>query len=193
MKCSALFSLAITAIACCVPAHSIAATPCATLPQALAETLESHGWGSPGSYVAALHDLNGDGSPEAVILLTGRDWCGSGGCTLLVLRQRGPRWQLVSKTSIVRPPIRVLPGHQHGWPMLSVYVAGGGIIPGYTSILPFGKSGYPVNPTVSPAFHAHGAPTGYLLIGSYRCSSQGRMVQPNQSSKRTRGKSPRAA
>ena len=38
-------------------------------------------------FVAAFVDLNGDGRPEAVVRLTSSHWCGSGGCTTLVLER----------------------------------------------------------------------------------------------------------
>src|ERR1041385_8331670 len=39
-------------------------------------------------YFAAFVDLNGDGKPEAVVYLSGRLWCGSGGCHTLILERR---------------------------------------------------------------------------------------------------------
>ena len=179
-----LLGIAIIACGCCVSALGSAEPRCVALPQALTKTLASHGWGSPGSYVAALRSLNGGASPQAVVLLTGPAWCGSGGCTLLVLQHDTQAWVLVSKTTIVRPPIRVLPQRHNGWHSLSVFVAGG-ITPGYTAILPFGKSGYPGNPTVAPAFRAHHANSGELLINSLHCSAQADAVAPNISFQRT--------
>src|ERR1700726_1621183 len=59
-------------------------------------------------YVVIFRDLNGDGRPEAIVFLTGRRWCGSGGCTALVLRERDADWSIVTKITVVHPPIRVL-------------------------------------------------------------------------------------
>jgi hypothetical protein len=152
------------------PARSDAATECVALPQTLVQTLQQHGWGAPGSYVGAFHNLDGRGSPEAIVLLTGRQFCGSGGCTLVVLQPEGEGWRLVSKTTLVHPPVRVLHTRHNGWATLSVQVGGGGIVPGYTALLPFQGSGYPANPTVSPAIRSHGNVVGSTLISSYRCS-----------------------
>jgi hypothetical protein len=37
-------------------------------------------------YIAAFRDLNDDGTPEAIVYLIGKRWCGSGGCNTLVLK-----------------------------------------------------------------------------------------------------------
>ncbi|MGF2636754.1 hypothetical protein ACQUFW_10370 [Acinetobacter johnsonii] len=37
-------------------------------------------------YQTSLYDLNQDGIDDAVVLLSGMEWCGSGGCTLLVFQ-----------------------------------------------------------------------------------------------------------
>jgi hypothetical protein len=36
-------------------------------------------------YIAAFKDLNGDGNLEGIVYLVGGKWCGSGGCTTLIL------------------------------------------------------------------------------------------------------------
>ena len=40
-------------------------------------------------FVPALVDLDGDRAPEALVYLSGRDWCGSGGCILYILQSGG--------------------------------------------------------------------------------------------------------
>jgi len=158
-----------------VPVRGGVAAECITLPRALSQTLQQHGWGAPGSYVAALHNLSGSPVPEAIVLLSGRQFCGSGGCTLLVLQRHGASWHLVSKTTLVRPPIRALRTRNDGWATLSVQVQGGGIMPGYTATLPFQGSGYAANPTTAPAIRAHGKPAGSVLISAAHCHVAGRI------------------
>jgi len=109
-------------------------------------------------YSVALSDLNGDHRPEALIYAMATaeggdqtDLCGSGGCMLYVLSLTPTGYRLVTKITITRPPIRVLPTTSHGWSDLSVLVAGGGIIPGYEARLRFDGHGYPANPTIPPA------------------------------------------
>lgn len=82
-------------------------------------------WGQPHAetrYRATLIDLNGDGRREAVVLMNGPDWCGSGGCSLWVLTPRGRSWRMVTQATIMNPPIRVLPSRSHGWSELSAMV-----------------------------------------------------------------------
>ena len=72
-------------------------------------------------YVAAFRDLNGDGKPEAIVYLIGGEWCGTGGCTTLILEQGGASWRMVTSISITRPPLRVLDGISNGWRSIAVY------------------------------------------------------------------------
>lgn len=76
-------------------------------------------------YRATLVDLNGDGRREAVVLMNGPGWCGSGGCSLWVLTPRGRSWRMVTQATIMNPPIRVLPSRSHGWSELSAMVDDG--------------------------------------------------------------------
>ena len=85
----------------------------------------SRRWGQVDAgtgYRATLIDLNGDGRHEAVVLMDGPDWCGSGGCSLWVLTPRGRSWRMVTQATIMNPPIRVLPSRSHGWSELSAMV-----------------------------------------------------------------------
>jgi len=96
-------------------------------------------------------DLNADSRPEAIVYVSGRGWCGSGGCRLLVLERNGATFVVRGKLAVTRPPIGLLSDRTSGWRNLTVYVAGGGIIPGYRVIVPFDGKTYASNPTVSPA------------------------------------------
>lgn len=104
------------------------------------------------------------GTDLTLVYLRGRSWCGSGGCTLLVLRPKGRSFQLLSEISISRPPIAVLKSRHHGLPDIGVWVQGGGILPGYQAALPFNGKGYADNPTVRPARKVTGD-SGRTLIG----------------------------
>lgn len=99
-------------------------------------------------YRAAFVDLNNDGNTEAVVLMEGSDWCGSGGCTLLLLSRHRGDWKLVSKMTVTNPPIRVVQRSKNGWSSLGVTVRGGGIVPGYEAILDFDGKRYPSNPSM---------------------------------------------
>jgi len=92
-------------------------------------------------------DLNGDAEPDAVVLLIDPEFCGSGGCTMLVFRGKGGAYEFVSLSTVTREPIYMLPETRHGWHTLSVRVAGGGI-DAHAVILRFDGDSYPENPTL---------------------------------------------
>jgi hypothetical protein len=95
------------------------------------------------SFSYALVDLNGDGQLDAVVLLRGAMWCGSAGCTMLILRGTPNGFQLVSKSTITGEPIEVLPAVEHGWRTLIVNTGGIGPV-----VMRFNGSRYPENPSM---------------------------------------------
>jgi hypothetical protein len=110
-------------------------------------SLVAPGWNSDYQY--ALVDLNGDRTPDAIVLMHNDYFCGSGGCTAFVLKGTGIGFKVVSKIFIAREPFAVLTETKHGWKSLSVYVAGGGAKAGAV-VLRFNGSKYPSNPTLQP-------------------------------------------
>ena len=102
-------------------------------------------------YTFAYVDLRDDGPNEVIVYLMGPRWCGSGGCTSLLLLPVGPSWKVMSKTTVTQLPIRVLSTRTHGWHDLGVWVQGGGVQPGYEARLRFNGKKYPSNPSVPPA------------------------------------------
>jgi hypothetical protein len=119
--------------------------------------------GTRVNYAAvALHD---PAETDLVVYVSGPQWCGTGGCPLLVLAPSRSTYRLVSKTLITRPPIRALNTRSHGWRDIGVQVSGGGIVRPYEARLRFNGSRYPSNPTVAPATPSKGAP-GHLLISA---------------------------
>ena len=117
-------------------------------------------------YFDAFVDLNGDGKKEAIVYLMGDGWCGSGGCTMLVLASEATSFKVVTEITISRPPIRVLSSTSHGWHNISVWVAGGGIEPAYEAELRFDGKTYPGNPSVAPARRLNGKVQGKIVIPS---------------------------
>ncbi len=97
-------------------------------------------------YAAALVDLKDDGKQEAIVYFIGANWCGSGGCSCLILAPDGSSYDVITQTSVTQLPIRVLSTKTNGWHDLAVGVAGGGIQPGYEARLRFDGSTYPTNP-----------------------------------------------
>jgi hypothetical protein len=102
----------------------------------------------------SLFDLNGDKVPDAVVLLRGTDWCGSGGCTMLVLQGNSQGFKLISRSTITREPIQVLADSRNGWLTLAVTIGGGGREPGQ-ALLTFDGKEYPLNPSMQPQASAH--------------------------------------
>jgi hypothetical protein len=115
-------------------------------------------------YSAAFIDLNGDGSKEVIVYLSGRSWCGSGGCTMLVLTPNGSSYRVVTETTITWPPVRVLRSKTNGWHDISVWIQGGGIQPGYEAELSFDGTTYPSNPSVPPAKRLGSKMAGQVVV-----------------------------
>src|SRR5580700_3406151 len=94
----------------------------------------------------ALTDLDGDGRIDAVVLLTGSSWCGSGGCTMIIFRGRTDGFRFVSRSTISNAPIRrISPEKAHGWRTLVVYSKGKGDV-----LMRFDGARYPLNPSLQP-------------------------------------------
>lgn len=119
-------------------------------------------------------ERGGEGSQSMIAVIPGSDlfaamligpaWCGSGGCSMLVVRPEEQSYALVGDISLVRDPVRVLDSQSNGLPDLSVYVGGGGIAEGYEALLAFDGQTYPANPTVDPARRIDNA-TGIDIFG----------------------------
>jgi hypothetical protein len=87
----------------------------AALRMAVGDFLASAGAAPTIEYSIARLDLDEDGIEDGLVLLTGNEWCGSGGCTLLVFRADEDRFILVSETSMVNGPVVVAPARSNGW------------------------------------------------------------------------------
>lgn len=101
-------------------------------------------------YSAAAVSLNGNSGGQYFVYLSSRWWCGSGGCTALLLEPQGTSFRVIDRFTLARLPIRVLPSKTNGWHDLSMPVEGGGILPGYFAILKFDGHNYPSNPSMAP-------------------------------------------
>lgn len=99
------------------------------------------------NYTAKFVDLNGDGRSEAVVLVSGQYWCGTGGCPLWVLTPRSGSWRMVTQAPVVRAPIRLLPSRSRGWSDLSAMLRFDGTRPLYEARLSINGR---LNPTTTP-------------------------------------------
>ena len=126
-------------------------------------------------YFIKWFDLDGDGTPEAIVHVVGPMVCGTGGCDTLIFAKRGDAYKLVSTIGTTRPPIIASPRRSHGWRDLIVFVAGGGILRGYYAELKFDGSTYPESP---PAGRLRGRPQGVVLIKDFKFYTEGRRLPP---------------
>ncbi|MEZ8633330.1 COG3650 family protein [Vibrio lentus] len=92
------------------------------------------------------YDLNGDGKEELFAQL---DWCGSGGCTLLIFENHQDNWRFNSRVTLVKGDIRLGKSQSHGWQDLIFNVSGGGATPAKHTLSYTGVS-YPMNPSIAP-------------------------------------------
>jgi len=100
-------------------------------------------------YFAAFVDLQDNGTQDVIVYFTdSRSWCGTGGCTTLVLIPVGESYRVVSKIVTTRPPIRVLDTKSHGWHDLAVR-AQWDDVPAYEAKLSFNGKSYPFSTSSS--------------------------------------------
>ena len=122
-------------------------------------------------YALGRADLNGDGRDEAVVLMQGRRWCGTGGCTMLVLTPHRTGWRTVTRMTVTYAPVRLLPTRSRGWRDLAVRIAGRGVRAGEVTLRFNGRT-YPTNPSVVPLQRAR-APARRVLISE---ADEGRLL-----------------
>ena len=106
-----------------------------------------HSYGKT-AYLEAWTDLNGDQIKDAVVLLQGTEWCGSGGCTMLIYHAKNDHsLSLITKTTVTDTPIYQLSTKQNGWSDLSVYSKGVGQVK-----FSFDGKSYPSNPSLEKPY-----------------------------------------
>jgi len=99
-------------------------------------------------------DLNGDGKEEIFVRFMGPYFCGSGGCTFLLLDSSG---ELITRFTVTRAPIFIEPTKQNNWSILLVKDAG------VFKELVFDNESYPSNPSMLPKA-PYDAPSGHAEI-----------------------------
>lgn len=88
-------------------------------------------------------DLNSDGKDEYFVRLFGNYFCGSGGCTFLLLDRYA---EVITKFTVSTPPFYVFKETNKGWKILSVFSAG------ENRLLKFNGKSYPSNPSIAPNY-----------------------------------------
>ena len=102
-------------------------------------------------YFAASVSLRDDTTLQVIVYLTNDGWCGSVGCTALILEPKDFDFRVVTKITATRLPIRLLSTKTNGWHDLAVHVQGGGVEQAYEVKLSFDGKSYPLDPSVPPA------------------------------------------
>jgi hypothetical protein len=78
-------------------------------------------------YMIALEDLNDDQQPEVIVLASSSDFCGSGGCLMIVLDDHGSGRLDPILQQYVTPPLAVTREKQGGYRLLAISNGKGGI------------------------------------------------------------------
>lgn len=99
-------------------------------------------------------DLNGDGKNEIFVSLVGSYFCGSGGCTMLLLDSN---YKLITKFTVMQGSIFVEPKTENDWKVLMVKSEG------EWKSLVYADGTYPSNPSVVEKSKQDG-PSGQAVV-----------------------------
>ncbi|MFL5349111.1 MAG: hypothetical protein ACJ8AT_30290 [Hyalangium sp.] len=104
-------------------------------------------------------DLNNDGRKEIFVALIGPYFCGSGGCTLLILN---PDFTLNSRMTVVGDlPLQASSKTTHGWRDLVIQSRG-------DHLMKYNGKKYPSNPSIQPKVKLEDVPGKQpILEGAY--------------------------
>jgi hypothetical protein len=97
-------------------------------------------------------DLNDDGTPEVLLRIDGPRTCGTGGCSLFVLRKTSGGYEEVSRSTSTSAPVVVSENRTRGWNDLVLWQrADPPREASHYKVLEFDGAGYPQNPSMEPA------------------------------------------
>jgi hypothetical protein len=140
MKCIPI-ALAASAFAC---GFALSTPPILSLTQVALQAVDPEI--KPDHYDIASADLDGDGKEDVLALMNAKSgYCGSGGCTMFVLKGNADGFSNLCSVKVVNPPIYLRKTSTNGMRDLLVTVRGGGATPGLAA-LTFSGTGYPAAP-----------------------------------------------
>lgn len=84
--------------------------------------------GSESNYSFMEVDLNNDALNDYLVRLEGDSWCGTGGCTVLIVEQQPDELKLLNDLSTVQD-MSVAEENNDGWQQIKVEIGGGGSKP----------------------------------------------------------------
>ncbi len=106
-------------------------------------------------YSAAFVSLR-DNSRDAIVYLSGNGWCGSGGCTTLILISDSKRYKAIARIPASKTPIRVLPSKHYGWRDICLVMRGNGAESPREVIFTFNGKSYVRASKSGSAYLTHG-------------------------------------
>jgi hypothetical protein len=152
-------STTLTALFCIAAPLVASADMPASLTAAVRDALQLRDGSSTPEFEYSLTDLGGDGVQDAVVLIEDQHYCGSGGCTLLILKSIGNAFALLSRSTITKRPIRIAMDRHNGRHTLLVDTGSIGAVE-----LRFNGSGYPSNPSLQPRASQAAIASSQILI-----------------------------
>jgi hypothetical protein len=93
-------------------------------------------------YSVAFASLD-DKAQQIIMYVNGDDWCGSGGCSALILEPANASFKIRARFSLARLPIRVMPSKTNGWHDLAMPVGNDFVQ------IRFDGNRYPGNPSMA--------------------------------------------
>ncbi len=133
----------------------------------LIDFVESYAAGraDPKTYL----DKTVDGGPAhpriTLIFMTDPGWCGSGGCTIIVLEPLSDGYAFLGHMTVSYAPVRILSSRSHGMPDIGVRVRGDDVDdPAREVAVPFNGVRYAPDPTMPPSRPVDSAAHGELVF-----------------------------
>lgn len=71
-----------------------------------------------------------------------QQYCGTGGCGILILKPQGRSFQIFDVIGGCWPPFTMLPQRHHGMPDIGIWIQGGSVLPGYQTSVSFNGKRY---------------------------------------------------